>query len=200
MNLQWNHWAALASVMLGETTARGTGRVESSVKSNSKHGTIGRPKRAHILSQLSLPAHPSNPLWTVTRLSSAGAAHILCLLLLSPLAYTVSPCQPHTSVPPSLYCNLSFLRRAECCGQRGNTPGACWWRFHPSSKTHTIRFVWDTQMSKSLMFLVFPLKTTAKLKLSKNCLTLSNASTAWSDHTDELLKGHTRKPNNVIGP
>lgn len=103
MNLQWNHWAALASVMLGEMTVRGTGRVESSMKSNSNPGTMSRPKCAYILSQLSPPAHPSSPQRTVTPFSSPGIANIPFLLLLpSPRLY----CQPllppdFSSVSPS---------------------------------------------------------------------------------------------------
>ena len=104
MNLQWNHWAALASVMLGEMTVRGTGRVESSMKSNSNPGTMSRPKCAHILSQLSPPAHPSNPQRTVTPFSSPGIANIPFLLLLPSLRLLCQPLLPSdfSSVSPSL--------------------------------------------------------------------------------------------------
>lgn len=130
MNLQWNHWAALASV-LGEMTAQGTGRVESSMKSSSNPGTMGRPKSAHILSQLSPPAHPSNPQWTVSPLNSPGTTYIPCLLLLFSPAYTGSPFYPHSFflflLPFTVTCLV--FSRGEYCGQRGNKPGGCFWLF-----------------------------------------------------------------------
>ena len=146
MNLQWNHWAALASVMLGEMTVRGTGRVESSMKSNSNPGTMSRPKCAHILSQLSPPAHPSNPQRTVTPFSSPGIANIPFLLLLPSLRLLCQPLLPSdfSSVSPSLpFAELVlsfFSQRAEFCGQRGNKPEGWWWHFHPWKK-HTKRYV-----------------------------------------------------------
>lgn len=97
--------------MLGEMTAQGTGRVGSSMNSNINPGTMGRPKSAHILSQLSPPAHPSNPQWTVTPLNSPGTTHIPCLLLRLPPCLHSQPILPSyfSSVSPSLYCNLSCL-------------------------------------------------------------------------------------------
>lgn len=189
MNLQWNHWAALASVMLGEMTVRGTGRVESSMKSNSNPGTMSRPKCAYILSQLSPPAHPSSPQRTVTPFSSPGIANIPFLLLLpSPRLY----CQPllppdFSSVSPSPHwaCLVFFSREQSFVDKEDTNQKGGGDIFIQKRNTPRDMFVTLTCQNcpcvtmKSLTPLCsHQLPLTSKLKLSKKPLIILNTSSS----------------------
>lgn len=122
--------------MLGEMTVQGTSQAESSMNSNSNPGTRSRPKSAHVLSQLCLPAHPSNLQWTVTPQNFPGTTHIPGSVTFFFLAYTDSPFYPLASLlfllPFTVTCHV--LCRAEWLRQRGNKQGGHWWHFYPSSK------------------------------------------------------------------
>lgn len=107
MNLQWNHWAAFGSLRCSGRWQRGElAGLNLQWRANSNPGTMGRPKSSRILSQVSVPTHPSNPRRAVTLLGSPGTTPIPCLPLLCPsclLCQSVPPAD-FTSFPLFLYC------------------------------------------------------------------------------------------------
>lgn len=75
--IMYLRWAASAPVMLGKMTAPGElTELNRQWRANRNRRTMGRPKISHILSQLPLAAHLSNPQRAVSLLNSPGTPAI----------------------------------------------------------------------------------------------------------------------------
>lgn len=152
MNLQWNHWAAFGSLRCsGRWQRRELAVLNLQWRANSNPGTMGRPKSSRILSQVSVPTHPSNPRRAVTPLGSPGTTPIPCLPLLCPsclLCQSVPPAD-FTSFPLFLYCLYISLPSREirtADKEETKVAGDIFFILSPL-KILTNRFLWDVGVS-----------------------------------------------------
>lgn len=157
MNLQWNHWAAFGSLRCSGRWQRGElAGLTLQWRANSNPGTMGRPKSSRILSQVSVPTHPSNPRRAVTPLGSPGTTPIPCLPSLCPprlLCQSVLPAD-FTSFPLFLYClYISLPSREIRTADKEETKVAGDIFFFllilSPLKILTNRFLWDAEVSES---------------------------------------------------